>query len=277
MARTRQPQGPARLLEQTRWFISPLFSAWFDAAGRFAIPTPGANVSRSAGDNGLGIAFNGSQASGEFSYGAAAAVAARGATQLLVVVSVRFNSVGGNVAAAWDGGGDNSQWILQPTATGELIFGVVDTVTNRYVRKTAAGVIGTAKTHNIVAYWPGGNSVSAYVDGVEVPFTADVLNNGTTNALSTSSGVIWQVGCATDGGQVSARVFDFGVAINSSFSASELRELSTNTWQRYVGDLRRLYFGAGATGVTNYELDAQPATFAVTGTAATLAGSQLVV
>ena len=110
--------------------------------------------------------------------------------------------------------------------------------------------------------------------GMEIWQNGILRASNAANPSRSASSSGWGLGGNnSDGASASPNAVWTGVGMTRrQLSSGICAQLSADLWgTAFVPDARRVYFGGAAAGPTAYEIDAQPGTFAVSGTAATLA------
>lgn len=245
MIRTQQPVS-AVVLRDRRFQISPLFAPRIDPVKRFPVPTIGANCAYGIAQDGAAVVFNGSQVSGAYSWGASPVSAMFNATSLCILVSARFASAGGTLCSVWGPSSSDEQFLLSAGA-GSATFGVLKDTNSRYVKSGSPTTITAGRTFRVAAYWPGGNVLKFYVDGVEVPLTTDAWVGGTVDAIGTiaTTGILQLARTKEVAAGPAIEISDFALSYNFKFSDLELREYSVNPWGRFINIPNRMWVQSG--------------------------------
>lgn len=170
----------------------------------------------------------------------------------------------------WGEDSTYNQFLLQVGSSGEVIFGVYRDGSNRYIKKTTTGVISTNTSYTLQAYWPGGNSLELWVNGIQYDISIEVFSAGTASSLNSSAtnGVL-QLGVAADsGGKATGIFYDAYVVPNIRVVSPWLRESSINPWRTYTRTDSGLQ--VQATGATTHTTSG-----ALTGPGSTVSGTSV--
>lgn len=228
-----------------------------DAGRQYSFPVIGSGASIQSGEGGLALSFDGSNASGAFSYGNAAALACQNATSLIVQVVFSQEALANNQAllGIWGGTGDTEAFILGPAADGSVTWGVYQDGSDVNICYTNPGVITAGKVYSVVCRWTGGiYTLDMWVNGVYTPLPNIAWRVGSpatnlNNSLSASAVV--QFGNDSSGtGAFVGKIYDATIATNWTPPDQFLQDWSANPWQLYEPEQIIVKAGAGVSGTT---------------------------
>lgn len=268
VTRTTQPQEavelvPSELSDAIRKpggvVLKPLPQNKNDAARQYGFPAIGSGVSIQSGEGGLSLSFDGSNASGAFSYGNAAALACQNATSLIVQAVFSQETLANNqvLVGLWGATGDTEAFILGPAADGSITWGVYQDGSDVNICVTDPGVITAGKVYSVVCRWTGGvYTLDMWVNGVYTPLPNIAWRAGSpatnlNNSLSASAVV--QFGNESNSASAFVgKIYDATVATNWTPSDDFLQSWSANPWQLFEPETLIVPYYAAAGGAAVY-------------------------
>lgn len=251
---TRQPQVPVEI-DWSNPFgarIEYYFTPDFQGGRRRSSPsTPSGGVTRVSGKYGIGLKGNGS--SGYVAGPPDIPIAGQGALTRFAVL--RIGSGGSTRAILSSGGSGGAMWRVANNT--DLVW----VKTNLNVEFTQAGILSAGEYCILVSVNnPVANAFYTYKNGVLV---------ATTAALSTSNGGVASVGQSGTGSSFGDHELYLVGSLTGALSASEAREFTSNPWQIFKPQSRRIW--VGAAGGTNTAVNPGTGSIAITGYAPSIA------
>jgi len=258
---TRQPQVPVEIDwsnpfgARVEYYFTPNFQG---GRSRLSPSTPSGGVTRVSGKYGIGLKGNGS--SGYVAGPPNISIAGQGALTRFAVL--RVSSGGSTRAILSSGGSGGAMWRVANNT--DLVW----VKTNLNVEFTQAGILSAGEYCILVSVNnPVANAFYTYKNGVLV---------ATTAAISTSAGGVASVGQSGTGSSFGDHELYLVGSLTGALSASEAREFTSNPWQIFKPQSRRIWVAgtsSGSTGtvaVTNAnDTSSASGTTTVVGTAAT--------
>ena len=242
---TRQPQVPVEIDwsnpfgARVEYYFTPNFQG---GRSRLSPSTPSGGVTRVSGKYGIGLKGNGS--SGYVAGPPNISIAGQGALTRFAVL--RVGSGGSTRAILSSGGSGGAMWRVANNT--DLVW----VKTNMNVEFTQAGILSAGEYCILVSVNnPVANAFYTYKNGVLV---------ATTAAISTSAGGVASVGQSGTGSSFGDHELYLVGSLTGALSASEAREFTSNPWQIFKPQPRRIWVGAAGGGDVSLSLTGQSLT-----------------